>query len=56
MHITSGDLWAGAEMQLYTLAKEINRDDNIELSIILFNHGILEEKLLGEDIRTNVVD
>lgn len=56
VHIASGDLWAGAEVQLYQLAKELQKNARIRLSIILLNHGILEEKLLAAGIAVIVID
>ena len=56
LHIASGDLWAGAEVQLFTLAKALKNNTNTIVDIILLNHGILEKKLLGCDIRVIVLD
>lgn len=56
VHIASGDLWAGAEVQLFNLAKELNTKNNLNLHIILLNHGLLEEKLLAENICITVLD
>ncbi len=55
-HIASGDLWAGAEVQLYNLAKELDQYDDISLSVILLNHGLLEQKLLEKNISVTVFD
>jgi L-malate glycosyltransferase len=43
MHIISGDLWAGAEVQAYTLLKYLKPE--VELCVILMNEGELSEKL-----------
>lgn len=56
VHIASGDLWAGAEVQLFNLAKELKTNSNIKLHVILLNHGLLEEYLLTENIHTTVLD
>jgi hypothetical protein len=56
LHIASGDLWAGAEVQLYTLAKEQHNALEIRVIVVLLNHGILEEKLRNTGIRTIVLD
>lgn len=56
LHIASGDLWAGAEVQLFTLAKTLNRKHDINVSVILLNHGTLEEKLLSDGIKVIVLD
>ena len=56
LHIASGDLWAGAEVQLFTLAKALNNRKDIDISVVLLNHGMLEQKLLNEGIDVNVLD
>jgi len=56
MHIVSGDLWAGAEIQLYYLAKSLNIMQNINLHIILLNEGILSDKLIANNISTYILD
>jgi glycosyltransferase involved in cell wall biosynthesis len=56
LHIASGDLWAGAEVQLYTLAKALQKMPETCVSVILLNHGALEEKLLEAGIRVFVLD
>jgi glycosyltransferase involved in cell wall biosynthesis len=56
VHIASGDLWAGAEVQLYHLAKELDKNKQIHLEIVLLNHGILEDKLTGAGIPVTVFD
>lgn len=55
-HIASGDLWGGAEAQLYSLAKELNRSSAISLYVILLNHGILEQRLRDCGVEVIVVD
>ena len=56
LHIASGDLWAGAEVQLFTLAKALKNNTNTIVDIVLLNHGILEQKLLSCDINVIVID
>ncbi|MCF6236509.1 MAG: glycosyltransferase [Gammaproteobacteria bacterium] len=56
IHIASGDLWAGAEVQLYNLAKELDQYSDISLSVILLNHGLLEQNLLEQNISVTVFD
>jgi L-malate glycosyltransferase len=56
VHIASGDLWAGAEVQLYQLARELQKYSRIRLLVVLLNHGILEEKLIHAGISTTVFD
>jgi glycosyltransferase involved in cell wall biosynthesis len=56
VHLASGDLWAGAEVQLYLLAKELHREKHIRLFVVLLNHGILEDKLKDAGINVTVID
>jgi glycosyltransferase involved in cell wall biosynthesis len=44
-HIASGDLWAGAEVQIATLLRSLARQPSLELSVILLNHGRLAEEI-----------
>lgn len=56
LHVASGDLWAGAEVQLFTMARALNNKQNIILNVVLFNHGMLEQKLLDCGIKVIVID
>ena len=56
LHIASGDLWAGAEVQLFTLAKALKDNTNTIVDIVLLNYGTLEKKLLGKGINVIVFD
>ena len=52
MHIVSGDLWAGAEVQLFTLATALQKLPEVALCIVLLNHGRLEEELRKQETGT----
>ncbi len=54
--IASGDLWAGAEVQLFTLCNALKELKHIELNVILLNHGELEHKLISSDIKVHIFD
>lgn len=56
VHIASGDLWAGAEVQMYTLAKTLQWETDTSVTVVLLNHGRLEKELLGVGIPVTVVD
>ncbi|MEE9354176.1 MAG: glycosyltransferase [Methylococcaceae bacterium] len=56
LHIASGDIWAGAEAQLYTLAKTLHQSEMVKVSVVLMNYGILEKKLKSEGIDVIVFD
>ena len=44
-HVASGDLWAGAEVQVATLLRELVKRPDLELSAILLNEGRLADEL-----------
>lgn len=54
LHIASGDLWAGAEVQLFTLARMLKKRGNIRVTVILLNDGELAKRLRQADIETFV--
>ncbi|ROQ18073.1 glycosyltransferase involved in cell wall biosynthesis [Marinimicrobium koreense] len=54
MHIISGDLWAGAEVQAYTLLSQLRH--YCELQIVLMNSGRLADELSALDISIIVLD
>ena len=54
-HIASGDLWAGAEVQLFTLAKTLHQFENVTVRVILLNHGELEKRLHEQGIPVDVL-
>ncbi len=56
LHVASGDLWAGAEVMLYTLAKTLHAELNSKVSIVLLNHGILEQKLRNCGVYVHILD
>ena len=56
LHLASGDLWAGAEAMLYTLAKTLHSELNTRVTVILLNHGTLEQKLRICGISVFVLD
>lgn len=55
-HIASGDLWAGAEVQLASLLSELRKDLSLDIRAILLNKGTLYERLTGYCIPTQVLD
>ena len=44
-HVAVGDLWAGAEVQLRVLLSQLARRPELNLSVILFNRGRLEQEI-----------
>ncbi len=56
LHIASGDLWAGAEVQLYTLVRALHNIPNVSVRVVLLNHGTLERNLHEAGIEVFVYD
>lgn len=54
LHIISGDLWAGAEVQAYTLLTSLK--DRCDLYVVLMNDGELAHKLKLANITTEIID
>lgn len=55
-HVVSGDLWAGAECQVYNLMVGLQQAPVITTTAVLFNEGVLAEKLRSIGIAVTVVD
>ncbi len=55
-HIISGDIWAGAEAQTFSLIKELLSNDEIDISVIIFNEGLLSQKLTASGINVKIID
>jgi L-malate glycosyltransferase len=56
LHIISGDLWAGAEVQAYTLISELVRMPDTEVAAVVMNEGRLADKLCAIGIRVDVIN
>ncbi len=54
LHIISGDLWAGAEVQAYTLLTTLK--DRCDLYVVLMNNGELAGRLQLAGITTEIID
>lgn len=55
LHIISGDVFAGAETQVLLTLQALNKR-NIKCHCILFNDGLLEQKLKNAGISTHLVN
>ncbi len=55
LHIASGDLWAGAEMQLYSLLESLRDNKRFEISALLLNDGRLAGNLRNSGIETHII-
>ena len=56
LHIATGDLWAGAEVQLNNLSAALYSIPDISIVVVLLNHGTLEHKLRESGISVLVID
>jgi len=54
LHIASGDLWAGAEVQAYTLLSALQDFDGIQVAAALLNDGELAERLRARHIEVRI--
>ena len=55
-HLISGDLWAGAEVQMYTLVSSLKTAPELNISAIILNEGKLARKLKETGLDATVVD
>ncbi len=55
LHIASGDLWAGAEMQMYSLLESLVGDSRFEVSALLLNDGRLAANLRNSGIEPHII-
>ena len=55
-HLISGDLWAGAEVQMYTLVTALKTLPELNISAIVLNEGKLVDKLKETGIEVTVID
>lgn len=56
IHIASGDRWAGAEAQVFTLLKTLKQRSDISVYAVILNEGELANKLQKVGINTTVLN
>ncbi len=56
LHLFSGDLWAGAEVMIFNLLKQLHAHPSIRVIALSLNEGTLTDKLRTAGIQTCVVD
>lgn len=56
LHIASGDLWAGAEAQVFTLMSWLGKMPDMELASIVMNEGLLAQRLRATGIPVSILD
>jgi glycosyltransferase involved in cell wall biosynthesis len=55
-HIVSGDLWAGAEAQAFQLVSGLQANGIIKPTVVVFNTGVLFDKLTDLGINVTLAD
>lgn len=55
-HVVSGDIWAGAEVQVFQLIKALVDDGHVQPTAVVFNDGVLASRLTGLGIPVTVAD
>ena len=55
-HIVSGDIWAGAEAQAFQLISGLQANDVIKPTVVVFNTGVLFDKLTTLGINVTLAD
>ncbi len=55
-HLASGDLWAGAEVQLFQLVMAMRERDEVSIDVVLLNEGLLAERLREAGVPVTVID
>jgi len=56
LHVASGDLWAGAEVQAFTLMSHLARMPETAVAAFLLNEGVLAAKLRAAGIEVFIAD
>ena len=56
LHVASGDLWAGAEVQAFTLISHLVKIPETAVSAVLLNDGVLADKLRSSGIAVCVLN
>lgn len=56
LHVASGDLWAGAEVQLWTLVRHLNRRGDTRARVVLLNEGETAERLRESGVAVDILD
>ncbi|UCE24391.1 MAG: glycosyltransferase family 4 protein [Candidatus Zixiibacteriota bacterium] len=55
-HVMSGDLWAGAEVQAFTLLMKLHETPELEVRAIVLNEGKLASSLRDNGLDVDVID
>lgn len=55
LHISSGDLWAGAEVMIFNLLNKSKDDPSLNIMALSLNEGTLTDRLRHVGIETHVI-
>jgi glycosyltransferase involved in cell wall biosynthesis len=56
LHIIAGDLWAGAEVQVYNTLASLQKQDGVKVLCVVFNTGVLVDRLKQAGIPCELID
>lgn len=56
MHVIPGDMWAGAESQVYSTIRELSKKPDLEIIVVLFNEKELYKRLINENVIVYLID
>lgn len=56
IHFISGDLWAGAEVQVFHTVTHIQKQNHLKVLVVLFCDDLLNSRLKENNIHTIVID
>lgn len=56
LHVVSGDLWAGAEVQVWQLLRAAQRVEGVEIHAVVLNPGLLAERLGADGVEVTLLD
>lgn len=56
LHVVSGDLWAGAEVQVWRLLRAARRLPGLAIHVAILNPGLLAERLADDGVAVTVLD
>jgi glycosyltransferase involved in cell wall biosynthesis len=54
-HIISGDIWAGAEAQLFSTVIKLSTVQSLDICVLVFNKGVLYDKLNERNIKVKLI-
>lgn len=56
LHVVSGDLWAGAEVQVWQLLRAAVREPGLKVSAVVLNPGRLADELSAAGVAVQILD